>query len=160
MGYISPEELLKRIKSPEFKLESSLKRGVVYKLRLENDPTFSSSAPHWWVVLNKDPKSNEIIIASCATSRSTPRVRANNSQFPERYNNSIVEVEIGGYVEFRETTLIDCNNIRKFSKGDLVQMVKNKKLEICKEVSEILLNSIIVAARSSPTVDSSVLTLL
>ncbi len=105
---------------------TTIKRGSVYYFK---DEGFSSSDPHYFVVLNKNPKNNNILILVCATSQIEKRKAiAQKLKFPEE---TLVEVSPLDFVFFKKNSLFDCNSVIEKSIESIIEKLSNNELQIC-----------------------------
>lgn len=118
---------------------ATIKRGSVYYFNEEN---FISTEPHFFVVLNKNPKNNNILILACATSQTERRKEiAQKLKFPKE---TLVEVSPSEFSFFNKNTLFDCNCVIEKSTQSLIDKLCNNCLEICnKDMPDYIVKDII-----------------
>jgi len=127
---------------------ATIKRGSVYYFKEDN---FVSTEPHFFVVLNKNPKNNTVLILACATSQIEKRKEiARKLKFLEE---TLVEVSPSDFSFFTKSTLFDCNNVIEKSVQSLIDKLCNNCLEICSiNMPENVVNSLIKGVLASSQV--------
>ncbi len=105
---------------------ATIKRGSVYYFK---DESFSSAEPHYFVVLNKNPRNNTILILACATSQIEKRKQiASTLHFTKE---TLVEVSSSEFSLFTKTTLFDCNSVIEKSIQSLIDKLSHNELKVC-----------------------------
>jgi len=119
---------------------TTIKRGTVYYFREEN---FSSVEPHYFVVLNKNPSNNSVIILVCATSQIEKRKRrAQILNFPIE---TLVEVSPSDFSLFSKNTIFDCNCVIEKNVQSIIDKLSKKQLIICSTQMPEKIMSLLVA---------------
>lgn len=118
---------------------ATIKRGTVYYLKDEN---FSSNEPHFFVVLNKNPRDNTILILACATSQIEKRKKnAQKLNFPPE---TLIEVSPSDFNLFSKNTLFDCNCVVERNMQSIIDKLSKKELKICSaEMPEKIISSLV-----------------
>ena len=99
--------------SARVRILAGIQAGSVYYFEEEN---LSSSEPHYFVVLNKCPRTEELLILVCASSQVEKRKQiAKKLGFP---SETLVSISPSDYCLFTKETVIDCN--RAFEKTILL----------------------------------------
>ena len=102
-------------------IRASIKAGSVYYFPEES---FSSSEPHYFVVLNRQPHTDEVIVLACGSSQIEKTLRRRPNRPPETF----VIISPKEYEDFQVETIFDCNRtndrildviMRKYSEGSL-----------------------------------------
>ena len=107
---------------------ATIKRGTVYYFR---DESFASEEPHYFVVLNKNPRNGNFLILACATSKIERRKEiAKKLSFPEE---TLVEVFPSDFSFFTKNTLFDCNSVIERNVQSVIDKLSNNALKICSE---------------------------
>ncbi len=108
---------------PEIVINSTIKPGSVYYFP---EDSFQSSEPHYFIVVNKDPVENTVILLVCASSQIS-KVRKRRGLCP---TNTLVEITPAEYTSFTCNSIIDCNSVLETSKSQLVDKLSQNKLQI------------------------------
>jgi hypothetical protein len=78
---------------------------------------FDTTTPHYFVVLNVDPQSDEVVLLACATSQIASReAAARRNGMPP---STLVQVEPSDYPSFKVTSLFDCNTLHRYTMAAL-----------------------------------------
>lgn len=105
-----------------------IKAGSVYYFE---EDQLSSAEPHYFVVLNKNPKSDELLILVCASSQVERRKEiARKLCFPPE---TLVIVSPSDFVVFSKETVIDCNRVFERTPQSLIDKLEQGKLRVCVE---------------------------
>jgi len=104
-------------------IKSTITAGSVYYYREES---FSSTHPHYFIVINIDPPSDAVIFLVCASSQ-IDNCRRLRKGLP---NETLVEITPSQYTEFSKRSIIDCNDVFKRSIDEIAGMLSQGKLEI------------------------------
>jgi len=108
---------------------ATIKTGSVYYLEEES---ISSPEPHFFVLLNKNPRTEEFLILVCASSQVEKRKEIiKKLGFP---TETLVVVAPGEYKLFKKQTVIDCNRVFEKTAQSLIDKLKNGKLRVCEEM--------------------------
>lgn len=137
---------------PEVRIKSTIKSGSVYYFAEE---TLTSDEPHYFVVINHNPITDNVILLVCASSK-IERVKKRRSDLPM----TVVEVKKEEYDGFKKDSIIDCNDVLKKPINQLIQKLEEGKLEL-KPIMDIeLVNKLRKAILQSPVVERYVKKLL
>jgi hypothetical protein len=132
---------------PEVAIKASIKPGSVYYFALEE---LHSSDAHYFVVINVDPITEEVIILVCASSK-VKIVRQRNKNNPAE---TLVEVSPTQYPDFTRATIFDCNNSVYVQKIEtLVERLSRNKLKLKSEMDTTLVERLrqgVLASRLIP----------
>jgi len=114
---------------PDVQILAAIQTGSVYYFE---DSAINSPEPHYYVVLNKSPRTEEFLILLCASSRVEKRQRIANllGFVPE----TLVVLQPGEYPLFKKETVIDCNKAFEKSTQTLIDKLQNGQLKICTEL--------------------------
>jgi hypothetical protein len=138
-------------------IQRTIKSGSVYYFEEEE---INSKEPHYHIVLNRNPLTEEFIIFVLGSSRVGKRKRiAKSLRFSGK---TIVVVSPSEYSIFKKRTVIDCNNVFEKSIQSLVDKHQNGKLKICgqvmpKEIMDKLINGVIASNLVSEKVRKMIL---
>jgi hypothetical protein len=106
-------------------MHRSLQRGDV--LRIKSDPPFESNDYHFFVVLNVEPATEDILLLVSGTSQIQKRLEARLriSDNDEQYVNDTTKVfPSSSYDFFTKQTLFDCNEVHKVK----LEIIERKNL--------------------------------
>lgn len=129
-----------KIKIPSsIRILSAIKTGSVYYFEEEK---LSSTEPHYFVVLNSNPHTAELLLLVCASSQVNKRQTiALKLGF---HQDTLVLVSPGEYKLFTKETVIDCNRVFEKTPQSLIEKLEEGKLGLCKElIPEEILNKLI-----------------
>ena len=113
----------------DIQILASIKTGSVYYFEEES---LSSDEPHYFVILNKNPRSEESLILVCASSQVDKRKEiCRKLGFPPE---TLVVISPTEYPLFIKPTIIDCNRAFEKTAQSLIEKLKNKKLGVCIEM--------------------------
>ena len=120
---------------PDVAIRASIRPGSVYYFRHEE---LTSPKPHYFVVINIDPTSEEVILLVCASSK-IGDVRLRNRNNPQA---TLVEIGPAQYPGFSSESIFDCNNsVFPQSIQVLVQRLANKRLVMKSEMGTELVSN-------------------
>lgn len=112
---------------PEIHIRVTVKEGTIYYFAEES---FDSSEPHFFVVLNRNPLTDEILILVNATTKIGRRRKVRRRLPPE----TLVEITPTDCCVLRESSLFDCNSVTEKTVDTLVEKLSNQELKVCSEV--------------------------
>ena len=95
------------------------------------DEEFTSTEPHYFVVLNNNPKTDELLILVSASSQVDKRknVAKKLGFSPE----TLVVVSVLEYPFFTKETIFDCNRAKEKKVQSLIDKLAQNKLKVCTE---------------------------
>lgn len=133
-------------------LRLSLKAGCVYYFV---DRGTTSSEPHYFVVVNKDPIGSKVLILTIITSNidRVRRVRRTASQ-------SIVEFGPTEYTVLKVPSIVDCNVPFERDLSDFAERWQRQEIEECSRISDVLLARLVSAVLASELVSDEIKNLL
>lgn len=119
-----------KIKVPaDIHIRSTIRIGSVYYFEEEQ---LSSPEPHYFVVLNKDPHTAELLLLVCASSQVEKRKNAAKKLgFPE---GTLVCISPAEYPLFTKESVIDCNRVIEKTIQSLIEKLEQGKLGPCTEI--------------------------
>lgn len=140
----------------EIRITASLQSGSVYYFEEER---LTSTEPHYFVVLNKNPHKEEFLVLVVASSQVEKRKRiARNLGFPEE---TLVVITPQEYSTFRVETVIDCNSVFEKSIQSLVDKLNSNQLKICTDpIPDDIVQKLIAGVLTSTQVTMEVQALL
>lgn len=113
----------------DIQILATIKTGSVFYFEEES---LSSSEPHFFVVLNKNPRTEEFLILVCASSQVEKRKEIGKKLgFP---TETLVIISPSEYKLFKKQTVIDCNRAFEKTSQSLIEKLKNEKLRVCTEM--------------------------
>lgn len=113
----------------QVRVVAGIQTGSVFYFEEES---ISSNEPHYFVVLNRNPKTEEILILAIASSQVEKRKSiVVKLGFPVE---TLVEIVPEEYPLFTKNTVIDCNRAFEKSIQSLTEKLENGKLKVCDEV--------------------------
>ncbi|KKT87313.1 hypothetical protein A3A64_03490 [Candidatus Gottesmanbacteria bacterium RIFCSPLOWO2_01_FULL_48_11] len=108
-------------------ISETIETGSVYYYE---EKELSSSEPHYFIVLNINPRSEGTLILACVSSKVKKRKRiAKSLGFPGR---TLVVVSPSEYPIFDTESVIDCNRTFERTIQSLADKLEKKQLKICK----------------------------
>ena len=107
---------------------ATLKTGSVYYFEEER---LSSKEPHYFIVLNKEPRTDSVLFLVCGSSQIEKRKNAiQKLGFPKE---TLVIVSPAECPCFSKETAIDCNTIIDKRIESVIEKLNLKELRICDE---------------------------
>jgi hypothetical protein len=108
---------------------ATIKTGSVYYFEEER---LASNEPHYFVVLNRSPRTEELLILVCASSQVEKRRQIiQKLGFPQE---TLVSVSHAEYPLFTKDTIIDCNRAFEKTPESLIEKLEQGRLKVCGEV--------------------------
>lgn len=131
---------------------ATIKTGSVYYFQAEE---LASSDSHYFVVLNKDPRTEEFLILVCASSQIEKRRHiAQKLGFPQE---TLVFVSPAHYKIFRKDTVIDCNRVFEKTSLFLIEKLEQGKLRVCREMMpETIIKNLIQGVLASNQISEKI----
>lgn len=115
--------------SPHSRISETIETGSVYYFQEEG---LSSREPHYFVVLNKNPRTEEFLILICTSSQVDKRKRiAQFLRFPEK---TLVVISPSEYPIFQKESVVDCNRIFEKTIQSLVDKLTKRQLKPCEKL--------------------------
>jgi len=114
---------------PNARILATIKTGSVYYFEEEE---LTSDEPHYFVVLNKNPRTEEFLILVCASSQVEKRQQiAQRLGFPSETQVLISPPE---FPIFSIDTIVDCNRVFEKTSQTLIEKLEQNKLKVCSEM--------------------------
>lgn len=108
---------------------AGIQAGSVYYFEEER---LSSIEPHYFIVLNKSPRTEELLILVCASSQVDKRKHiAQKLGFPLE---TIVTISPSEFALFTKKTVVDCNGVFEKTAQSLIDKLEQEKLKVCTEI--------------------------
>lgn len=114
---------------PSIRILATIRSGSVYYFEEEQ---LSSDEPHYFVVLNRNPRTEEFLILVCASSQVEKR-----KQIIQRLGfaqETLVFVSPSEYSIFTKDTVIDCNRVFEKTAQTLIEKLEQNELKVCAEI--------------------------
>jgi hypothetical protein len=113
----------------EIRVLGPIQRGSVFYFEEE---TLTTPDAHYFIVLNKNPRIEELLVFVCASSQVEKRTqRALKLGFPAE---TLVYVSPDEYVLFTKDTVIDCNSVFEKTPQSLIDKLTAARLRVCPEI--------------------------
>jgi hypothetical protein len=135
---MSPEKL-------PLELKLGLRSGSVFYFEARE---LSSIEPHFFVVLNRDPLGEELLLLTVFTSQ-IDKMRIRNRERPD----TIVEFGPSDYSPLTRQTAIDGNVIFRRGLGEMADLARQKSLNYHPDLPLELMNRIRAAVLASPVIE-------
>ena len=135
---------------------ATIQTGSVYYFEEER---LASNEPHYFVVLNKDPRTEELLILVCASSQVEKRQQIiQKLGFPQE---TLVLISHAEYSLFTKDTVIDCNRAFEKTPQSLIEKLEQDKLKVCAQImSEDIIKKLIRGVLASSQVSEKIQRLL
>ena len=140
-------------KIPPEIIRASIKTGSVYYF---SEDSFSTADPHYFVVLNCNPRTSEVIILGCASSQIEKTLMRRSYCSPE----TLVLITPDEYDEFSETSIFDCNRTINRTIDEIMQKYSDGKLKIKTEMNNTLVDRLKQAVIASNQIEPRIKALL
>ncbi len=133
-------------------ISEKIETGSVYYFQEER---LSSDEPHYFIVLNRNPRTEEFLILVSASSQVDKSKRiAKYLRFPEK---TLVVVSPSEYPTFKKESVINCNSIFEKTTQSLIDKLEKKQLKLCerlmpKEIIEKLIGGTLASDQVSERV--------
>ena len=110
-------------------IPEKIETGSVYYFQEER---LSSDEPHYFIVLNRNPRTEDFLMLVCASSQVDKRKRiARSLGFPKE---TLVVIPMSEYPTFKKESVIDCNRIFEKTIQSLIEKMENNQLKICEKL--------------------------
>lgn len=126
-------------------LRLGLRTGSVFYFQARE---MLSEKPHFFVVVNADPKRNELLLMTVFTSQ-IDKVRQRNRERPE----TVVEFGPADYAPLDRQTAVDGNVIVRRSLSEMADLVRRKEMAYHPDLPPPLLERIRSALLCSPVIE-------
>lgn len=133
---------------PRADLNATIKPGSVYYFP---DISLTSSDPHYFIVLNKNPLTDRILLLVCSSSQ-LHAVRKRRELRPE----TVVEISPLEYPDFTKDSIVDCNTVFEKSIRELQRKYDSRQLRVQAVISPNILEKLRDAVLESDMVDGEV----
>lgn len=137
---------------PEIQIKSTIKPGSVYYFVEE---TLSSNEPHYFIVINKNPHSDRIILLVCSSSQ------IKITKYRRRYlKETLVEITKEQYEGFTRDSIVDCNDVFDKTIDQIILKLKKGELKPKREMDISIVEKLRNAVCKSPSVDPDIIDML
>jgi len=133
-------------------LRLGLRAGSVYYFQSRE---LSSGEPHYFIVVNRDPITTNLLLLTIVTSK-VDKVRIRNRERP----HTVVEISPKEYDEFKVLSAVDCNVVLEKSLSELAGLVRRKEVRYHKDLSPEIFARIKTAILASALVEDELKLLL
>ena len=134
-------------------LRLTLRGGSVYYLQHRD---LFSAEPHYFVVLNLNPLSNEFLVLAVASSKVTS-VRARSQNLPPQ---TLVDIFPAEYADFTLPSIVDCNHWFRVTKKELLHKLQAGLASAKLQLSVTLLTKLRHGMLASPLIEDEIKDLL
>jgi hypothetical protein len=131
-----------------FDLRATIQPGSVYYFY---DSNLTSSDPHYFIILNKNPLTDRILLLVCSSSQ-LQAVRKRRALRPE----TVVEISPLEYSDFTRDSIVDCNTVFEKSTGELQRKYDSRQLRVQAVIGPDILEKLRDAVLESDMVDGEV----
>lgn len=138
---------------PSAIIRASIKPGTVYYFHEEH---YSSPHKHYFVVINKSPLADELILLACASSR----IDKTYVRRPNCSPDTFVTVTPKQYDSFTATSIFDCNRVLRRTINDIVRKYEDNELSIKPEMDIKLVSSLRKAVLASNQISPRIKSML
>jgi len=130
---------------PKVAIKGTIRPGSVYYFPHES---FSSSEPHYFVVINIDPTVDEVILLICASTK----IASVKRQYWTCPAETFVVISPQQYSGFKSISVLNCNHVIKQSIDQLVERLSNGRLKLKPEMDTELVERLRQEVIASPIV--------
>lgn len=144
--------------SPKIRIPLCIEQGCVYNFRLEVDAPGRQSKNRYFVVLNRNPKTDTALILVTSTTQVAKR-----KEFIQRAGISgqtIVAVSPSQYRVFTSESAFNCNDVVEVSMADLVRKVEENGSMNYPKMPDSILAKLIIGINASPRISPAIKKLL
>jgi len=133
---------------PRVDIRTTIEAGSVYYF---HDSNLTSPDPHYFIVLNKNPQTDGVLLLVCASSR-LDAVRRRRALRPE----TVVEISPREYPDFTRDSIVDCNTVFERSIRELQLKFDSGRLQVKAVMSPDTLEKLRDAVLESDMVDGEI----
>ncbi len=135
-----------------------VEQGSVFNFYMEVGGSSRQSKNRYFVVLNRDPKTDSVLILVTSTTKITKR-----KEFVQRAGISeqtIVVVSPNEYPVFTNGSAFNCNDVIEVSMKDLVRKIEKNGSMNYPKISDSILTKLITGVNKSPNIAPAIKKLL
>jgi len=130
---------------PEVQIKASIRPGCVYYF---SEESFTSTEPHFFIVLNHSPIDDSMLLLVCPSSR-PDSVRRRRKHLPVQ---TLVEIRKEEYAGFTSDSIVDCNTVIEKTVGELVVKLSKGALKVKPDMDMGIIQKLREAVQASPMV--------
>jgi len=120
---------------PHIAIRATIRPGSVYYFHSES---LSSTYPHYFIVVNIDPISEQTIILVWASSQiATVKQRRRNCP-----QETLVQIMPNQYPDFPFPSIVDCNHYREETLEKLIERLASKQLQLKAEMDMLIVEQL------------------
>jgi len=134
---------------PEVAIRATIRPGSVYYF---TESSFSSSEPHYFIVININPHEDRVIFLVCASSQ-IEKVKLRQKMCP---NETLIEISSSKYSNFHVDSIVDCNKVIEKTIDHLVEKLVQSKLKLKTEMDMNLVKQLRQGVLQSPLVENRI----
>ena len=134
---------------PEVALKATIHPGSVYYFPHDS---FYSPDSHFFVVINIDPLSENVILLVCSSSQ-IDKVKKRNKYNPAE---TLVEIRQEEYSDFTCDSILDCNTVFEKSIDSLAGLLETNRLKIKTEMDITIVEKLRKGAIASRSVSTKI----
>jgi|SRR3989338_2612204 len=143
---------------PSIRIPLCIEQGSVFNFFVDFGDSRRQSKNRYFVVLNRNPKTDAILILVTSTTQTQKRKEfVRKSGITEK---TIVEVKAKEHPAFTSNSVFDCNEVFEVKMNDLIRRIQEGGSMNYPRFSEGLLKRIISGIIESPRVSESIKNLL
>ena len=135
---------------PKIRIPLCIEQGCVYNFHMEVDGPGRQSKNRYFVVLNRNPKTDTALILVTSTTQVAKRL-----EFIKRAGISektVVFVSDREYKVFTKESAFDCNEIIEVAMSDLIKKIEDNGSMNYPKIPDSILAKLIVGVNKSPRV--------
>lgn len=143
---------------PKIRIPLCIEQGSVFNFRMEVDGAHRQSKNRYFVVLNRNPKTDTALILITSTTQIEKR-----KEFVKRAGISeqtIVEVSPREYSTFTADSAFNCNDVVEVPMSDLIRKVEDNGSMNYPKIPDSILAKLIIGINKSPRIAPAVKKLL
>ena len=131
----------------DVQIKATIKPGSVFYFVEE---ALSSDDPHYFIVLNHHPLTDDILVLVCSSSQiSKVKARVKRRNFPQ---STVVELLKSEYPDFTKDSIVDCNEVFPRTIAQLVEKLRHGELRLKTIMESGLVDKLRQAVLDSPKV--------
>lgn len=143
---------------PKVRIPLCIEQGSVFNFRIDFDEPKRESKNRYFVVLNRNPKTDTVLIMVTSTTQIAKRL-----EFVKRAGISeqtIVSVGPKEYSVFTNESVFNCNDVFEVNIEDLVRKIEDDGSMNYPKISDSILAKLIIGVNESPRISADIKKLL
>ena len=133
----------------DLKLRLTLREGSIYYF---TERSLTSSEPHYFIVVNSDPLTQEVLVLGIVTSK-VAEVKQRRQLIPE----TIVEISPKAFDVLKKLSIVDCNDLKQVQILEFnARFVRKEIRYFDKDLPASLRNALRKAIHASPIVPDEI----